>query len=116
MLYLILGALLIVLSSAVYGPPLLAAAGAYFRLLAGRRRLCPETGRFAMVRLNAARAARTLLTAGAAEIQVLSCTRWPERRGCTQGCIERVVEDGKNPGEDHAAPAGDARLAGRQAG
>jgi hypothetical protein len=94
MLYLILGALLIVLSSAVYGPPLLSAAGAYFRLPASRQRLCPETGRFAMVQLNAARAARTLLTAGVAEIQVRGCTRWPERRGCAQGCIERTEDQG----------------------
>ncbi|MFC1491887.1 hypothetical protein ACFLQ0_04795 [Nitrospinota bacterium] len=109
MIYVVLGALLVILSSTIYGPPLLKAARTYFQLWASQKRLCPETDRYVLIQINAARAARTVLTSGMAEIQVKDCTRWPERRGCAQGCVSEADDAGAHR-EDHS------RLARQQAG
>jgi hypothetical protein len=94
MIYLILGVLLIVLSSAAYGPPVLRAARAFYNLAGSLKRLCPETGCTAWIHINISRAACTVLTSGLADIQVKNCTRWPERRGCGQACIAGMNELG----------------------
>ncbi len=94
MIYLILGVLLIVLSSAAYGPPLLRAARACYNLAGSLKLLCPETGCTAWIHINTSRATYTVLTSGLADIQVKKCTRWPEQRGCGQACIDGMNEFG----------------------
>jgi hypothetical protein len=62
------------------------AAGTYAWLRAPRRLRCPELDRDAAVAVDAAHAARTSLF-GLAQVRVTRCSRWPERRGCGQGCL-----------------------------
>lgn len=51
--------------------------------------LCPETLEPVDIRVDGAHAARTRL-AGCEELVVTSCTRWPEKQGCDQGCTPQV--------------------------
>jgi hypothetical protein len=50
---------------------------------------CPETQKPVAVRLDAARAARSELL-GDVQYRLESCTRWPEREGCGQECLEQI--------------------------
>ncbi len=84
---LLLGAILILVSSSIYGPPFWRAGRVYFYLRKRKERLCPETERLVSVQLDARHAAWTVLTGGAADLQVSDCTRWPSRRGCGQNCL-----------------------------
>ena len=54
-----------------------------------RRRVvtCPETQGLAEVQIRAGWAAATAILAKPA-LRVKSCTLWPGKKGCTQGCIE----------------------------
>lgn len=90
MIYLIFGILLILVSSTIYGPPLFKAACTSLALRGSWKHSCPETGREVQVQIKAARAGWGVLTGGIADIQIKNCTRWPERRGCDQGCIAEV--------------------------
>lgn len=92
MMYLIFGVLLVLVSSTIYGPPLFKAARTYLALCGSRNHTCPETKRDARIQINAARAGWSVLTGGIADIQVKNCTRWPDRRGCGQGCIAKVID------------------------
>jgi hypothetical protein len=47
---------------------------------------CPETGEEAEVGIDAPRAALTS-TFGPPLLQVRTCSLWPERRDCRQGCL-----------------------------
>ena len=47
---------------------------------------CPETAGLAEVELKASRAAFTALFRRP-ELRVKSCTLWPGKRGCEQGCV-----------------------------
>jgi hypothetical protein len=85
---LLLGVVLILVSSSIYGPPFWRAGHVYFHLRKRKERFCPETERMVSVQMNARHAAWTTLTSGAADLQVSDCTRWPTRRGCGQNCLE----------------------------
>lgn len=52
--------------------------------------LCPETGLPAAVQVDAARATRGAVF-GRMRLAVQSCSRWPERRCCAQGCLSPLV-------------------------
>jgi len=52
--------------------------------------LCPETALPAAVQVDAGRATRGALF-GRMRLAVQSCSRWPERRGCAQGCLSPLV-------------------------
>lgn len=51
--------------------------------------ICPETLRWADVRVDAVHAARSAL-AGHAQFRLLACSRWPERQSCGQACAAQV--------------------------
>ena len=53
---------------------------------------CPETKAPAAVGIDVAHAALTALTGGT-EIRLDQCSRWPERQGCGQECLEQVGSD-----------------------
>jgi len=50
---------------------------------------CPENHVTAAVEVDAARAAATALR-GAQQIQLRSCSRWPEKAGCAQDCLREI--------------------------
>lgn len=52
--------------------------------------ICPETLRWAEVRVDAAHAARTAF-AGHTEVRLVACSRWPARQGCAQACAPEVL-------------------------
>ena len=52
--------------------------------------LCPETGRIAIIRIDAVHAAGTSLVDDP-ELQVSDCTRWPERQDCRQKCLQHYL-------------------------
>ena len=52
---------------------------------------CPETGAPAFVRLNALRAAVTGL-GGRPTLRVNTCSRWPMKSDCAQGCLPDAVQ------------------------
>jgi hypothetical protein len=51
--------------------------------------ICPETMEKVDVYVDAGHAAKTRFH-GREELIVLSCSRWPERQGCPQGCTPQV--------------------------
>jgi hypothetical protein len=51
---------------------------------------CPETGLPAAVQVDAGRAARGAVF-GRMRLAVQSCSRWPERRRCAQGCLSPLL-------------------------
>lgn len=62
---------------------------AYRRFRSSRVVTCPETGCGAAVEIDRARAAATLAM-GETKFRPISCTQWPERKGCGQGCVEQI--------------------------
>ncbi len=50
---------------------------------------CPETGQTVAVRLNALHAARTGAL-GRPDLELTSCTRWPEKQDCGQMCVRQI--------------------------
>jgi hypothetical protein len=56
---------------------------------------CPETRKAAAVRVDTGHAALTALTQDAADVQLASCSRWPERAGCDQACVPQIERDPK---------------------
>ena len=48
---------------------------------------CPESGQTVKVRLDAARAALSSLSEQT-DLQVTACERWPEKKNCSQGCVD----------------------------
>jgi hypothetical protein len=59
----------------------------YLRYRGDRLVTCPQNGQSATVRLDAAKAALSSLADGA-DLRVTACDGWPERKNCTQGCVE----------------------------
>ncbi len=51
---------------------------------------CPETDSPAAVKLDVGHATRTGAV-GETELRVRSCSGWPERQGCGQGCLEELA-------------------------
>jgi hypothetical protein len=50
---------------------------------------CPETRKPAAVKLDIGHRLRTLF-GGREQLQLKSCSRWPERQGCSQECLLQV--------------------------
>jgi hypothetical protein len=50
---------------------------------------CPETGQTVAVKLNAMHAALTG-TFGRPDLELTSCTRWPEKQDCGQMCVRQI--------------------------
>jgi hypothetical protein len=60
----------------------------------GRRVVsCPENQRPAGVTVNASHVAMTAL-GGTPDLQLSSCSRWPERAGCGQQCLSQIHSAG----------------------
>lgn len=57
---------------------------------------CPETHAPEVVKVNVRRAALNAI-ANRQELELCECSRWPERAGCDQGCLEQIELDP----EDH---------------
>lgn len=64
-------------------------ADAYGRYRRSRKPVCPETGLPVEVFLDARHAAATAAF-GRSELRVRQCSRWPEHRGCDQGCTQGI--------------------------
>jgi len=82
----------IILISAIIVVGLLYNVFPVIRYLYGRFRhgnvvTCPETETLADVELNACRAAFTALFRKPT-LRVKSCTLWPGKKGCAQGCVK----------------------------
>jgi hypothetical protein len=56
---------------------------------------CPETGKSACVKVDAADAARRSLF-GRPKIHLSDCSRWPERKNCGQECLSQLGADPQN--------------------
>lgn len=70
--------------------PTAAAGVRAYRTFAGVREvLCPSTAEAALVRIHATRAVASRLRGGC-ETPLKSCSRWPEARGCAQGCRTQI--------------------------
>ncbi|HZM14829.1 MAG TPA: hypothetical protein VFE28_02400 [Candidatus Krumholzibacteria bacterium] len=65
------------------------AGRAYWRSRGERVVQCPETGAPAGVSVDAKAAALAALR-GTRELELSSCTRWPERAGCGQDCVREI--------------------------
>ena len=66
------------------------AARAYFNNRGERLVRCPETNEYAAVDVDAARAAVGAVV-GRPTFRLAHCTRWPERQGCEQACLEQIL-------------------------
>lgn len=68
---------------------------AYFTFRGKRLITCPETHQTAAVEVAAGKAARTALL-GDPTLRLNQCSRWPERQGCGQECLQQVETDPQN--------------------
>lgn len=68
----------------------IAVAIAYVRMRGEHVVVCPETGRPAAVTLTAVGAALSTICEEP-ELYVAQCSRWPERRACSQMCTAQVA-------------------------
>jgi len=87
----LIGLILSLTFLAVFFPVLPAAARVYTRFHRREALTCPETGALTSVKISAARAARTTLFTGRARLRVSDCARWPERKGCPEGCLTGIA-------------------------
>ncbi len=71
-------------------PLVLLAARTHMRHRGTRVATCPETDSPAAVQLDVRHATRTGAV-GETELRVRSCSGWPERQGCGQGCLEELA-------------------------
>jgi len=62
---------------------------------------CPIDGTPALVKLRVWRAALSALR-GRASLDVVECSRWPERASCTQGCVPEVEGNCRIMAQFHA--------------
>jgi len=70
--------------------------GRELRKLSGRMLVtCPETHSSASVKVASALAAAAAMT-GKQHIALRQCSRWPEREGCDQACLEELISDPEN--------------------
>ena len=79
MILLMAGAAILIVSLPV-------AARIYFRFRGPRCVVCPDTGHFARVRLDAWHAAATAVP-GPPGRYVVACSEWPAHGGCKRGCM-----------------------------
>jgi len=69
---------------------LFARSGVQFRRFRRQRQvLCPDTGDFVVIHINAIKAAISSL-GGDPKLRVTHCTNWPERHGCRQECLRAI--------------------------
>ena len=61
----------------------------YVQFRGKRQVLCPETGGFATIRIDALHAAVSS-PVDDPELHVTDCSRWPERQECGQECVLRT--------------------------
>ena len=71
---------------ALVAPAVWALAKVYRRAHGAHEVTCPEANHFATIELDA-RHAVAMHALGEHESRVKSCTLWPERQGCRQGCV-----------------------------
>ena len=84
----LIGAILALAVFYVLGPVL----GSEFRKVRGKRLVtCPETEKPAAVEVDASHAALSAAL-GHEELRLSSCSRWPEREGCGQECLQQIEE------------------------
>lgn len=55
-----------------------------------RRVICPLDSKPATISINA-RAAALASVVGKVNVRVCVCSSWPERAGCTQGCVMKYL-------------------------
>jgi hypothetical protein len=63
----------------------------YFRFRGTRLVICPETTLTAAVKVNALGMAEDTIL-GTPHLELQTCTRWPERKGCGQACLSQIEE------------------------
>jgi hypothetical protein len=82
-LFVLIGVCLVFLLPALWGR-------AIYRTFTGTRAVtCPETKQAVAVRFDALHAAVTGIQ-GKSDLRLADCTRWPERAGCDQACLEEA--------------------------
>lgn len=70
------------------------AVAAYVRMRGTRIVICPETERAAAVSVDASHAALGAMRERA-DVRLETCSRWPERKNCAQGCVAQIAENPK---------------------
>ena len=64
--------------------------GAYLKFRGTRVVVCPETGKYEAVEVDAKHAAATTASSGQTDLRLHQCTRWPERADCDQDCVWQI--------------------------
>ena len=72
---------------ALLAPAAWALSQVYRRARGPREVNCPEANRLATIELDARHAVAVHLR-GDSDRRVKTCTLWPERQGCQQGCLK----------------------------
>ena len=67
------------------------AVAKYVRMRGTRIIICPETQEPAAVTVDAAHAAMTTIWESP-DVRLQTCSRWPEREQCNQGCTRQIIE------------------------
>jgi hypothetical protein len=62
---------------------------AYWKSQGRRQVTCPETEQFAVIELDAKHAA-FMHVLGNLNRRVQGCSRWPQRRACSQECLKQI--------------------------
>jgi hypothetical protein len=71
--------------------PAAAAGVRAYRTFGGLREVsCPDEMDAALVRIHVTHAIVSRLTGGT-ELRLKSCSRWPGRQGCDQGCLSQIA-------------------------
>ena len=92
MLLLIWLVLCLAIVSLIVLPPAIWLRQIYSRYSGSRLVACPENQQSAVVSVDARHAASTGLRGGRPELRLCTCTRWPERAQCAQGCLSQAVQ------------------------
>jgi hypothetical protein len=81
---------LVLIVFAILLPKAVRVLRSYIRFRGKRLVTCPETQRPAAVEVDAARAAISAAT-GLEHLELHRCSRWPERAGCGQECLQQIA-------------------------
>lgn len=63
---------------------------AFYRLRGRHKVVCPDNGRPAVIQIRTLRGALTSVLDDP-EVVVRTCSRWPEKARCSQGCVESIL-------------------------